>query len=230
MAHLGRQREVDNEKDAWDKLQIIGALLIPVSIAFVGGYFSYVMASAETKLESERFRFESEINESNSRINQAGLVATFIEPLFSDNPARQRLAIDAVLIALPEKGPELVKSLQANGNSAEIQSYAADSLFRFKADALDDFFSDTQSRRRVGYQNLFSAYSQDGSIVPELIERAKSTADNLDAVFNTLVFLSHMNADLLKPYTDMISAFAEDVRSNGDRTEERVQKLLSRLG
>ena len=120
-------KKLKNEKkDPWDVLQILGGLFIPAAIAFAGWQYSVAMKDAEIKsstkiaklqIESseQKAEFEQRISETNARVSQAGLVASFLKSLLSKEEAEQKLAIEAVLIALPAEGPRLVKLLKESG-------------------------------------------------------------------------------------------------------------------
>ena len=92
------EKEIDNlkpkKKDIWDRFQIVGSILIPFAIAFVGWQYSISMKEAEiqsatklTKLQLEFSKqqeiFDQEISLTNARVSQVGLVASFLESLLS---------------------------------------------------------------------------------------------------------------------------------------------------
>ncbi len=92
----------EQKKDIWDMLQIIGGMLIPLAIAYAGWEYSAAMKEAEIESSSTtanlqlKFAEQKEISnqrisETNSRVSQAGLIASFLEPLLSDVPKRQKL-------------------------------------------------------------------------------------------------------------------------------------------
>jgi hypothetical protein len=230
----------NKRKDSWDVLQILGGLLIPAAIAYAGWQYSVAMNDAEiqssikiAKLQIEsseqKAEFEQRISETNARVSQAGLVASFLKSLLSKEEAEQKLAIKAVLIALPAEGPRLVKLLKESDEKEDVKKFASVSLSNYRNTLVSQFFSTEKSERSEAYARLQSSFQNDSSIIPELIAGGRQNPDNLNAVFNLLVFLSHMNMDTLKPYVNEIVEYSREVEGNGDKTKERAEKLRSRL-
>ena len=234
-------KKLKNEKkDPWDVLQILGGLFIPAAIAFAGWQYSVAMKDAEIKsstkiaklqIESseQKAEFEQRISETNARVSQAGLVASFLKSLLSKEEAEQKLAIEAVLIALPAEGPRLVKLLKESGEKEGVKKFASESLSNFRNTLVAQFFSTEKPERSEAYARLQSSFQNDSSIIPELIAGGRQNPDNLNAVFNLLVFLSHMNKDTLRPYVKEIAEYSREVEGNGEKTKERAEKLRSRL-
>lgn len=228
------------EKDTWDRFQIVGSILIPFAIAFVGWQYSVSMKDAEiqsarnlTELQLEFSKqqetFDQEISLTNSRVSQVGLVASFLESLLSTDKVKQKLAIEAVLIALPTEGPRLVKVIQESDESSEVKDFAQKSLASYRGKLISELFSETKSVRTDAYSRLVAAYKNDSTIIPELIAAGREFADSHNGVFNVLVFLSHMDKDALIPYANEITIYSKEVEKNGPRTKERAEKLRSRL-
>lgn len=234
-------REIKTKgKDFWDILKIAGGLLIPVAIAFVGWQYSNAMKNAEIKsatniaqlqleFSKQKADFDQKISETNSRVSQAGLVASFLEPLLSKDQTKKKLAIEAVLIALPSEGPRLVRVIQETDNQNDVKEFAQQSLKSYKENLIVQFFSDEKSIRSDAYSRLQSSYQNDSSIIPELIAAGRQNPDNLNAVYNALVFLSHMNKETLRPYVSEIEEYSREVEGNGEKTKARAEKLRSRL-
>jgi hypothetical protein len=140
----------DKPKDIWDKFQIVAALLIPASIAAVGIVFSHSqekaqIASAWAQMEAEIESTQAiadaqeEVAKINARVNQAQLVHSFMDFLLRGDPAEQNLAIKAVMIALPEKGPDLLQQLSENEFVLEgIRTLARMEVLLDQVDALPD--------------------------------------------------------------------------------------------
>jgi len=216
-------------KDYWDILQIIGGLLMPVAIASVGWIYSNAMKEVEIQVLKEKSSFEKSISEANIKVYQAQLVATFLKSLLSDNNIEQKLAIQAVLIALPNQGPSLIKVLEGTDNTELIKKFATKSLASYKEKLILQFFSKKKLVRSNAYTSLQSSYGSDSSIILELIKMAKKNKDNLDATYNLLVLLSHMKQNIVRPYVTEINKFSYEVESNGPKTKKRAEKLRSRL-
>src|SRR5262245_10920957 len=104
IAQLERKLGEGKRKDPWDKFQIVAALLIPAAIAFSGFQFSRASSSAQIESASRLAELNRSVQIMDARVKQATLVSSFMDQLLSTEPQRRRLAIRAVLIALPEEG------------------------------------------------------------------------------------------------------------------------------
>src|SRR5262245_18289745 len=88
----GRQSKM---KDAWDKFNIVASLLIPATIALSGYFFSRAVTNAQLA-SAEKLAIQNQANaDAKTLIEQAQLLATFMEPLVSDSAQKQKLAIEA---------------------------------------------------------------------------------------------------------------------------------------
>lgn len=106
-----------NRKDGWDKVQILIAFLVPVAIAFVGYVYSQSTKEAEIK-----------IAETNAKVAQAQLVHSFTDALTSPEPDKRKLAIEAVLLALPDDGTRLVQTVKQFDPDAGVRAFASQRL------------------------------------------------------------------------------------------------------
>jgi hypothetical protein len=97
--------------------------------------------------------------------------------------------------------------------------------------SFDDLFSEQPSVRVGAYRTLLEELTSDPTKIPELMKYARAHQDNEDGIYNTLVVLSHLNRDLLKPYVGQIQIFCRELQSGqvGPRIKDRIDKLLSRL-
>ena len=226
-------------KDPWDRLQVLGTLLVPVAIAFAAQHYtaemkqaeieaSAVNAAAQREIEETRGDRDYSIATTNARISQGGFLRTLLDDLLSDNPRKQKLASQAVMVALPESGPALLRVLEETG-TPDTQRTATAALGNRRPVLIAQFFDESRAVRRAAYESLVSGWSADASIIPELIANARDNKTNADGIYNTLVFLSHMNRDSLRPHRTEIRRFSEEMESIGPRTKARAEILRSRL-
>ncbi len=110
-----------NKKDRWDKFEIVGTLLTPITIAVLG----YILKKSENQREKQRLAFEQNITQINARVRQAELLSKFIEPLLSDDTRKRTLGVEAILLALPKEGKVLLKAI------SECDPLAQESLETF---------------------------------------------------------------------------------------------------
>ena len=105
-------RPKERRKDPWDKIQIILSVLIPLSIALAGFVISTSLKEAEIEASQWAAVGTQRVAETNATVAQAKLVHDFLDALTdtsTDNAKkRRRLAMKAVVLALPEQGKRLV--------------------------------------------------------------------------------------------------------------------------
>jgi hypothetical protein len=226
-------------KDWWDRLQVFGTLLVPLAIALGANHFSAQMkqaeiesaaatAEAQRQIEETRGDRDYAIATTNARISQGGFLRTLLDDLLSTDPRKQKLASQAVMVALPESGPALLRVLEQTG-TVETQRTATAALDNRRPVLIEQFFSESRAIRQAAYESLTSGWSADSTIVPELISTARDNKANADGVYNTLVFLSHMNREALRPHVAEIRRFSQEMESIGPRTKARAEVLRSRL-
>jgi hypothetical protein len=222
-------------KDLLDYLQVIGTLLVPAAVAIAGYLFTREMkqaeiqaADAQRQIEQARTDRDYAIASVNARLGQGGFVRTLLEDLLSQDIRKQKLASEAVLIVLPEDGPRLLRALEVSG-SPEARGSATAALEHRRPVLIGRLFADSASRRQAAYEALVGGWGNDPAIVPELISAARDNKENENGVYNTLVLLSHMNRDALKPHLEAIDAFSKEMETVGPRTKGRAEVLRSRL-
>lgn len=227
-------------KDIWDVVQIIGAVLIPIAILIVGNQYSKAAketeiaaderaAAQELAADERTAAKENDIATANSRVGQATVVASLLDALLSADEKRAKLATEIVLVAMPDNGPALVKVVERQGQSQATREYATDALSRRRESLIMELFSESGSRRQEAYAGLMSGWSNDSSLVLEVIRYARENVSNANGIYNSLVLLSHMNRQALQPHVALIIAFATEVESAGPKIKQRAQTLRSRL-
>lgn len=230
------------KKDKWDIIQILGGLLLPFAIAFVGWQYSKSMKDQELKQAStmanlqlqfskQKEVFDQQVSELNSKVNQAKLVALFLKNLLAKDKKEQKLAIESILIGLPVEGPRLVEVIQSTDVEDDIKLFAEQRLENFQSpeNTIVRFFSSDKEVRKNAYDRLKEQYTSDQTLIPKLIETSRKHTENLDATYNLLVFLSHIDSSAIKPYINKIYTYAIEVEGNGPKTKERVWKLIDRF-
>src|SRR4051812_5975048 len=93
----------ERKKDWVDVVGVLGGLLIPAAIAWTGYVFSESQKQAEIA-SAER------LAEAQREAGDVSMVPPFFNELLSADPRRHKLAVEAVLIALPRDGPRLVRA------------------------------------------------------------------------------------------------------------------------
>ncbi|WP_299677963.1 hypothetical protein [uncultured Dokdonia sp.] len=228
-AELKRKVDAIGKKDTWDKVKIITGVLLPLAIVYIGQTFSSSQIAAESRFNEQQFEYQKQISNINSKVGQVGLVANFFDALLSDEPVRKKLAIKAVLIALKEDGPELVKIVQESDNTTEIKSFAKETLDTKREELVQQLFSDTKIERINAYNDIISGWKNDSEMVKEIVAYGNSHLSNKDGVYNSIITLSKMNKKVLSPYKDEIISFGESTEANGEKTKKQALELKSRI-
>lgn len=129
-------------------------------------------------------------------------------------------AVDDVLEA---NSAATASSIVSGPNAAPSQNASG------RAQRVKELFDPNPSVRVKAYGGLLPLYKDDPTLIPELLRVAEANPQNDNGIYNTLVVLSHMNADSLRPHSREIRAFAEASKSAGPRVAERANTLLRRL-
>ncbi len=229
MSPSGLSRLESKPKDVWDVIQIIGAVLIPVAILVVGNQYSTAMKQMEIAASERAATQQNEVATANARVGQATVVASLLDALLSGDDKRVKLATEIVLVAMPDNGPALVQVLRQQGQSQETREYAAGALVRRREALIVGLFSEFSSKRQDAYSGLMSGWYNDSSLVPEVISHARENPANENGIYNSLVLLSHMNREALKPHVELVKSFSAEAETVGAKTAKRAQILRSRL-
>jgi hypothetical protein len=216
-------------KDFWDVFQIVASLLIPASIAFVGYHYSETQKQAE--LQNNRITSDQQIATSHMqvRVGQAQLIATFMESLLSEKPQRQRLAIAAVLVALPDDGPQLVKIVSQDTSRPESQTMALTLLDQRRSSLIRDCFNNDKPTRIRATTELSRGWQADDKLIGELLRAARAQADNAPGIINSLTILENVNGELITAHQEEITSFLNSLRSPGSETQGHISQVRSRL-
>ena len=124
-----------HRKDLWDRLTALAAILVPAAIALAGHFIGQGLKEAELRGQERQAQQASAIAEANTKIAQAGLINTLMKSLTSPNPQERKLAVQTVLIALPDQGPLLARTIAQTDEDEAVQVAARSSL-KQRADTL----------------------------------------------------------------------------------------------
>ncbi|WP_353778391.1 hypothetical protein [Winogradskyella sp. 3972H.M.0a.05] len=217
------------KKDIWDKLKILSGILIPIAIAYAGHIFAVMQHKAEMEIQNNQFDHQRQVSITNSKVGQVNLVSSFFEALLSDSPKRKKLAIQSILIALPEEGPQLVKVVSESDEEQELKEFANKTLKDKRNKLAEGLFSEDKSIRLSSYQEIMTGWKNDQEIVISIIDFGEQNLSNKDGIYNALVTLSHLNKATLLKYSSLITEFSKKAEVNGEKTKERAIKLRERI-
>jgi hypothetical protein len=222
-------------KDFWDILSVLGGMLVPVAIFFAGQQYATAMKAAEIQSSEAREAGNLQVARAGSRVSQANLLLSAVERLAGEEGPAKRVAISAILLAMPEEGPGIVRDLSRSDPSEEVRGYAADSLAQRKDTLVSRLYDPSGSERLAAYNELLHSWDADPTLPPVLARKAREAVQNADlpgradGIYNTLVLLSHMKPEATAPNRDDLRLLADQMRPLGPRVADRADKLLARL-
>lgn len=228
--------------DKRDVLDVLAKALLPIAIAFAGHHFSQVVAKAqivaaerlkERDVLSARELKERDIAVSmhHARAQQTNVVNTFMEALLSENTRHRQLAIKAVLIALPQDGPNLVDAIRSTEAGSPIAQYAADALTERRDGLIHGLFADSAEVRIAASTGLVQGWHSREDIVPVLLDSADHHAAEPEAVHNTLGVLDALDPAVIKADASSVRAFAQRASAGPNRveTEKLARRVIGKL-
>ncbi len=216
-------------KDIWDRITALATILIPAAIALAGHFISQGLKQAEIQSEERRAAQASALADANTKIAQAGLINTMMKSLTSGNAQERRLAVQAVLIALPEQGPALVRTVAQTDEDKAVQAYARTSIEQRVEGLVRGIFASDPSTRQSAAQDFVQGWRNEPPAVALLVNYALQHADNANGIYNTVVVLGDFSPRALAPNRALLTEFAAVARQTGPKTEARVIALQKKL-
>lgn len=217
------------QKDIWDRLTALATILVPAAIALAGHFIAQGLKQAELSSEERRADQASAIAEANTKIAQAGLINTLMKSLTSPNPQERKLAVEAVLIALPEQGPVLVRTIAQSDEDETVQVAARSSLEQRVGTLIRQLFADDASSRIDAAKELIRGWRNEPDVVRALVDFATSNSDNANGVYNALVVLNEFSTEALNAHRDKLVQLIALAKTKGSKTEARAMALSQRL-
>jgi hypothetical protein len=222
--------DAKSQKDLWDRISSLATILIPAAIALAGHFIAQGLKQAELSSEERRAEQTRILAEANTRVAQATLINTLMKSLTSANPQERKLAIEAVLIALPEQGSLLVRVIAQNDDNKAVQVAAKSSLEQHLAALVRDLFSENAGTRITSAQELIQGWRNQSSAVSALIDYALENKGNSNGVYNSVVVLSEFTPMALEPNRAKLLQLIEVAKTIGTKTAEKAAVLQKRLG
>jgi hypothetical protein len=218
------------KKDIWDRLTALATILVPAAIALAGHFIAQGLKQAEISSEERRAEQSHLIAEANTKIAQASLINTMMKSLTSTNAQERKLAVDAVLIALPEQGPTLVRTIAQSDEDKTVQAAARQSLETRVTSLVRQLFS-TDARERISAaQDLVQGWRNDPNVVLELVTFAMQNKENANGVYNSVVVLNEFTPRALQAHKAEVLKFVDVAKATGSRTAAVATVLAGRVG
>lgn len=221
-----------------EMLDLLIKAMLPITIGFAAHHFSQVMSRAHIAT-AERFKqrdmasarefkqLDAAVSMQQSRAQQASAVNTFMQALLSENTRHRQLAIKAVLIALPQDGPNLVDAVRATEAGSPIAQYAADALTQRRDDLIHGLFADSADVTIEASNELVEGWRSRADIVPVLLDSANHHTGNVHSLHNTLGVLDALDPAVIRADSSAVRDFVERASTGPNRVE--IGKLARRV-
>ena len=216
-------------KDNWDRLTSLSGILVPAAIALAGHFISQGIKQAEISNEMRRSEQSHAIAQANTKVAQAGLINTLMKSLTSSNPQERKLAVAAVLIALPEEGAALVRSVAEYDKDKGVKEAAKKSLDDRLLVGVKNLFSQDAMVRQAAAQELVQGWRSDPAVVMPLIDEAYKNRTNENGIYNSVVVLSELQTLTLLKHKKEIITFLEFAKNVGPKTKNKVADIEKKL-
>lgn len=203
------QKLQERPKDAWDKVGIVAAALVPVAIAFFGNALARQMHDSELAVESHRTELEQDARrreaahqasmaEINARVAQVGVVSSFFEALVSNDVRRRKVAIRAVLIAMPIEGPIIVQELAEADADEQIRAEAQQALAERAKTLTESLFAKSARTREAAASQLTSgAWRKSIAVVEPLVAAAEKNPQNAAGVAKAAEVVENLDQSVI---------------------------------
>jgi hypothetical protein len=224
-----RIEAASKQKDIWDRFSQIGPILITLAIAAGGWVVTDMMKRMDVNATQRQMVIQENTSRMSTRVSQAQLVSTFLNPLLGNDPDAQKLAIKALLIALPEEGPDLVQTLSSTTNDTEMQQFAASALDDRRSDLVDELFSTDDDLRSGAQIELAHGWVRDPQLPSDLLAAARQNMANTAAINAALSVLYSMDVDTLGQHRKDVEALLDEGKSWDAATKSVAEQLRSKM-
>jgi len=213
-------------------LDILG-IGTPVLVAVLGWYLSRDIEASRLQIEQNaaeigRVKAQSDLLSAQiqQRIEKVQVIKDFLEALTGKDETAKRLAIKAVLIAIPDEAPDLLEGITVGSPDADIAHSALDARRTKLAEGL---FSSDKSMRLTALTALRSGWRGDPAMVDIVARRAQQGDPNSPGVIDALLFLN--DARSLPEGDDRAAVLrvAQGVKGTDPAVAQAIKDLIARL-
>ncbi len=223
------------QKDIWDKLPIFTGLLIPITIAVLGWYFTNEHNKSQLEIQKLNNENQFQVALVNSNVGQSELIKDFMQHLTSKDTAARNIAIEAILYAAPTPGKKIVEVL-SRSNDKQTRAFAIDALSSKRLDLIENLFSDQKQVRLVAANEIISNWASDNQMLVELLNRTEkclgndgSSANCNDGVYNAFALLPSFSKQLLVSQKQRIAALSNGVPASNQKTRKLAEDVLQKI-
>ena len=249
----------------WEKAPTLVMALNPVLLLVIGYFLNAGIEKTKAQIEMTRAQIEENSARLldlktaaetstialHERVDKIKVIGDFLNDLSGKDETRRKLAIEAILIALPDEGTRLVKVIeQSNESGGQVSKgdvvAAQDALTGTRFRLVADMFSQAQPVRLNALTTLQRAWLDDAVILDLLVTRAMqdvktrqaagwaSPSDDparqqLASVYNTAYFLSFVRVPADPAVKARIRDFLAAAAQNSNDTKRVVTAIKSRF-
>jgi len=128
------------------------AALNPILVLVVGFYLNRQVSENSKQISDLKSATEINALSLQQQIDKSKVISTFLDDLVGPDGLRKKLAIEAILIVMPEEGVRFVKVVEKDDTAAAPQIKAA--INSRSARLVEDLFSTVQAQRLAALTSL----------------------------------------------------------------------------
>ncbi len=226
---------IKKKKDMWEKLQVIAPLLIPISIALVGWYFTNEHNKNQLQIQKSNNENQFHVAVINSNVGQSELIKDLMQHLTSKDTSVRNIAIEAILYAAPAPGKKIIEIIARTSDSSS-RTAATDALAGNRVDLVRNLFSPQKQNRIIAASEISSNWDTDPQLVKELIKKAEdsvagsdATADCENGLYNAMVVLASFAKEVKLLYREKIKALVNKISADKQLTKNLGDELLKSM-
>lgn len=228
------QKSEDKKKDAWDKWQVIGTVLVPVALALAGYFFSKALNEQQTKsnqlLSDQQIHSNELIATNNLRVNEYQIVAGIMKSFLSADPLEKTQAINFVFILLQEdEARQLVSKLSQSDPNSGVRAYAAHALDTRLSELTSNAFAEDFRKSQHATAQLTNAWLADPTLTKRLLEVADQRQNDTNGSANAVTILSALAPTQLHPYSNQVSELIGRTPAQNSQQQLLIHQLKSKL-
>jgi hypothetical protein len=255
-----------SSKDGMATAATLIGVLNPVILAILAYFLNsglernrVAIESAKAQIEENSAKLldlktaaETSALELQGRVDKVKVISDFMRDLSGSDERRRSLAIEAIMIAMPDEATRLVAAIgkfsatQDPTRAADIAT-ANSAVSNVRDGLVSDMFSPTKMRRVEALGTLKRGWTRDPSVIEALVDQATlavkdraqanwarpaaddPAAQNLYSIYNVVTFLSFVRIELDPPLRTKVSAFLQAAMPNSDDTRRIATAIQSRF-
>lgn len=232
---LSAERE-ERPRPAWrENLLVLGTVLVPLLVCGLGTlvtlrqlHFQNEQAERTAQHLERTSHREAELQRATVSVSQANMVQGFLDALTSDDPRKRKLAVQAVLVALPQLGAELAKMVEQTDPDTSVRAAATDSVSAHVAGLVSQLSSEDESARSKATAALNASFRSDPRVVTAVKSHLTKHEDD-DSAYHSVLLLNSLDRAMLRAQRADVSEIATRAERVGPRAAEQVRLLRGRL-